>query len=1760
MSIAKLLFTFYLLILTPVIVKPQINVLSQYDLQLLLPNAKTSVYREIVYQASETNAEFDLNVGLYSLHYKAFQPVDSYAITEIGRVPKFSTLHRVSACFSNDPVKFQELTLADDPTASPAQRRLLQDILGIGATIIAGLALSEAKHATEIANAAFDKATAVEATTIALQATTKSIQKEVDKQLEWNQAQGLRIDSLNNVTITQDLQVNELQAQQNRTSAALTEITAKMVEITATEKANLDTLQSQFNGAVDSLSTQLRAALVSQAQLISREHDENLRRAQLQTQAIEQLRENVGGLASRVSDLIRNTQLSRLSSVQLQNEMKKISADFKVIVNDMGAAPIGLSGADRVVSLEYEVLNYITPVSGTLYYLHNIKFKWFLDSEYALQKINDLNPDFNQLLKLFSSSSACQRAYVSDNQIADPASDTSCVMHAEVQDSYCGRDTTIDAGHKFTWENADTTKTFAGQPALLSSSYCNAAGGNGAIVPGPITVLRTLPDFLSYVQVLCHQARDGNYTLHGFRTPTINSFNPDPSTCDMNLDDMFQSLYDTGVKSLAFELLELLRNSFIPSYIDMRRREKLKYGVAPTGGLSYREESVSSVPFNGAVQNYTQSAIDNAAGDLLKCTVTEFLALSKETIPLYSLEYLGTTTTVSVTVDGPICTDPEVCYEVGESNITQNIQLSAGNSLQLPIGSIIVGDLAQAQTNGIADVPARSVDPSPNPYARTNTISYYLMPPGTTETQDLPIWNAANGYAFNPLSGMVAAGTYISPAQFDTDHYPVCGITGGSLDPLTTDNSTDSYGCKIPFHWNADVAATLPSCFPSGVSLIYNHLGDAGYFATASNAFSSSTTHSFWFKSSTILTTHSVSGFKIPLLTVVSSFAYYWHFLVDEFGQAAVMVSSSATTLSGTGSFTTQTTADSNANTILTRNLRDGFIHNIVYESTIYQTSTTIPKLKLEIFIDGVSQGSWTNFPTATFSSGPVVSGTYYDSRHTFAASTVDPDTGFADADTITLATKSGSLLTSADIIKQYACGLANQGDRCSSTSSGNSIVVARQNVTITNSLLCLGSAYLLSVNPSFDVLYPTSVGLINTIGNTASSPIVLFSASTWTLSGWIRIPLKPTTGDLLRYSQGMMKLQIQLNTQLQLKIIVNGATTPIALNTVYDGLGSARYLSITVNTVTHQVVAFLEGVVAATAGTFPDLGSTATAELFTHPYFSMVKYYPGTIVPPVTLQNEMKCMYDSAYVPSTGYLAPIGSCQLTADGTHGYCRQPLLCAGHCSAYSTYDSYTNTFAPGALECDHGYAAPDCLRPCDRVDPVTGECLASVQTLSQGLVPSGFLCQILKYNQCSVNHATKRLTCLHRRFLIQGSSQIPSGQVSQKLGSGGCVLVRYVPYTSGITTVVLSNMQDSPSYVVVRITTEAIENGDQPCLAPCCNLPGLAVTVSPQQQEEVQLPQCGDLIVTVAVMNSPPSLTDLTVCSTDNATSLATKIAIASTQIPVSVSNSIVQVRNEMAAGLAESISALSQSNYDLLLYALASNANQSEIVTTILQAKAQAEQLKYAAVNATFNIANLVTLQTDINAIVQQNADSYNRVQLSNENIAALRIVYNNLTEQLINITAQQNELALVTQYYLNITDQLIKASLAIKKPDGGWSFDSDFFNALKSLATDAVNAVGAAPGFLTNLIGGFGGAIGNWFNGLLNLFSTLLPLILIGVCIWAASKFGLFDCKKNKNKNEGDSGYTTVNLVQQQPKQGETASLLPKFKQHDWNNNHNSD
>ena len=893
-------------------------------------------------------------------------------------------------------------------------------------------------------------------------------------------------------------------------------------------------------------------------------------------------------------DQITNLQPRRVGSVQLHQQLNEIAPGFQAMLQDLGFFPIGLSGVDLVQSMETVFLNWVAPTIAGSFFIYSFEFNIIQDSMYLLDNLNQVKPTVADVFGYFGTD-GCIRAYSNppDNPVANASS---CVLWIEVTQNYCNAPVTGTLhNYGFSWSN--TSQLVENDYATLYQQYCN-----GATLLTPVTsVLRSINDFVNFTQSIGSLTSTyGTNLVYGYyslRTPLLGFIEIAPATFTMSWTQMITAS-STGVPGQT-ALLLLILQSYVTSYqtalSEVKIKDVLMYGAMPTGGLSNTENSAYNIPgmFQGI--NAT-SAQAYAAAEFLKCTTYSYTEMSNQVQQVYAFELLSVTDEITVNVTCPPCTGSS-CYPVGVSNITQNIRSYNSMPYIAPITGVYVGDLTQAQNTGIIDAAPWRLPIDNSALGRKNAYTYYLMPPGTTQTLPVGEFQTLYGNVYNPLDAAANMGEVTFNAVMDNDGYPQCDIPGGVLTATPSNASYDEHGCKSPFFWAGNI--TIPNsirvsstnvpaqcAFSSAIPLYQNVFNTNTYLfsSVAALHFNTSNTFTVWFQSSTVVTSTSLAGSMEVLLSAKAT--NYMHYIVDSVGRAAILIQTLPLTGSSPNYFAN---LFDTRNCLITQNLRDGILHQIAFKMTILSASPSYPIFNLELFIDGVSHKNCSNQVGSLPAPVAITSAFYYNALNTYPAETADANTGISNADTITVGVVYPQVLNATNIQSLYACQQSWQGDRCQSPILPK-IVPAFQNVSLTGTYTCLSTPYLIYKNNWAQTYYPQSVGFnVQNIAGTAA-PTTLFAANFWSLAFWVRIPFTSTTNpdpfaDLIQINQGVTTLRVWFDTSvgnLLLKVVMNNVVT-VPLN-VYDG--NAHFVTILYSNTTNpgSLSVYLDGQLAQPA------------------------------------------------------------------------------------------------------------------------------------------------------------------------------------------------------------------------------------------------------------------------------------------------------------------------------------------------------------------------------------------------------------------------------------------------------------------------------------------------------------------------------------------------------------------------------------------------
>lgn len=1687
-------------------------------------NGQASQQQIISFQCSETNPSGILIVGQYVVNITCHNPVANYNLDEIARVPAAVDAFDNLICLVPNPAAFQKVLqdAADAAIGSFAVgRRLLSvDNIKYGShkrglkqivdTVLALTALGLSIYNT----VAIEK----------LQGQVGDLQTGLLNVTNQLVGQALLVQSLNTIAVNQQQEIGNLTLFDIGLNNTLTGIinanqglnwaVGNLTLNTQTQfnalqgfiASNVTALQNFVNYQSNQTSLQFASVLTTVANLTT----------SLQNQ-INALNQNLQAgfnnfqlLTVQQQNAQSNTQLIQGITAKVQSLVETISNDMFPFFTDSGVSPSDLVGVDKRNFQEQIQIGYTTPqlASNSPYQIHNTQMNFFIDTGFGLaqQLLQGAFPLQLETMIQFFGTSNCSRSYIAPSWAGPPdliPDGTTCNFYIEVIDNYCNTLYTPSSyPTKFNWNST-------GGSSQIQSSYCVGAGN---IQPSISTVIKTYAQYYNYVQQTLCPARGNDTSLFFLsftRAQTFGFFNPS-RLCNDQWDQMLTNSPTTGA-SLLQTLLYYVNLVWSLANIDLQKKKLKLFGALP-GGVDLEFLPYYHLPF--AVNATTGVAEYDGTAQPSSCVRANWVSVSRDTLPVYSISPSVPAVTKAITVtvsglNGFVCQDPSSCYPVGESIITSNIIFNSDSTPpQQPVtflGSLIP---SIAQQEGLFDIPDTEIECATNSRSNENKVCYLKMPPGTTQSFTLPEWTHYIGGTYKATAATASATDFRVPVITDPNGFVLCGnaVQPGILSNITA----DIHGCLNPFTWQNNSLPNLVTttttynkpteCLQPGTIALFQNLQDSiqrSFNGTSALSFVSGALFSFWIQSpvSTKLGTEVV---VVEIRGILAGSSSYLRFIVDVNGMPAVVLSSSAT--AETGLTIDTRTAGANSVRLLTQNLRDGLLHQVVWISTVANYNTGTGTVTYQLYIDNIIQGTWVS-STGSYirsSANPF----FFQSPLTLADLA-------GNSDIINLGLMNPTA-ANVPLANTYSCEQAYFNKMCSQPTQ-ETLLVMRQNVTSTSSVYCDQSSILLLSTSSFDSLYPQSLGTITQLFQ---------GTQAWSVSFWIRLPQNPIYGTLVRIFASSTLFKLSISATQLLSITVNNQ---IVATMFFNDL-LAHFVYVTYSGTT--VVVYLDGqLYGSPIGVGYGQGGTGNPALAITPglnYISMLKYYANEASLPSKIPTEMTCQLDIT-LPLGSFVPPIGFCeQSTLDPLHGYCRSPLLCDGHCSAYSTIDNRTRTFVVGALNCDDGFQTPDCKKPCARIDPNTGRCIDSSQIYANGPTPLGSICQLTGTSQIEMSLPTDMMYAAYRNFIYSVEIQVPLGTVTSQIGSGGCPQLSFTSFGTNGLLALFQNSAASETNIQVFYgpTSYYLDPTNVQCLSSCCNAntQGKLLSIQPHTAGSVQISTCGNMTIVFNLLTSVSPVNTYSLCSSVSGDSLAAAVVAGNTQQNANLVSTVTTIvdTNSAQLFLAQQAYAVALLNAQILSASLR-NASEAELLNLLILKNTILADTTYVNLNFTsvplINISagvnnNLATAQNDLNAAA-------NNLAAEQQILTNLRLLQAIVAAELANSTANANALV-DSALALQARWQLILALDPAYSGDGSLAdLGSALGNFIKNTATGVVEgAEGIVQSGLNSIFGS--GGIGGIFSGLIQwlLYGAIAILIIFLI-------YKLYQCYSNRDKSK---------------------------------------
>lgn len=1509
--------------------------------QNTLFNGKNTVRNTVIITCTESDPIGTLLVGNYTVNVTCVPPAYNYRFTAVGAVPKATQLRVEKACLIKDSSQYdssQQLASAatnpqaqdDSSLTSPASRRLLflpllaaaAPVLGVGAALGLGVdGFVEARRANE----RLDK---VQQSLDEAKATVGKLGETSDKLQAGLNATNLALSALSDgMKVTNDT-LHILQGEADQLNLKFSNLSANVNNfINATDKQftalnaamahNADVINANADQSFNYTNTQFKLVYDQMLSLnnVLQQEIKTLTRGQMyQT-------ENLQNAIITMTRLLRQASLHRLIIQSFYGSLDSLDQRLKPFTLGLGIRPANqLFGSDKRVLLDRLDINWVTNNTANRYSIYATQVRIYIDSVWGMDNLKFF-ASVEQMTNLFGDET-CARSY-GDSDTPQDSSNIQCRVWAEVRTSVC---LSSQLSPKFSWLGVNTT--------TLKQTFCT-----DPIQTLSVGVFRSFDNLVTNFQQDICTTPGTQVNVASFRSGKRFTL-PSNGLCSKSWrDQIYYSQVLSGQQGypLLYSVLSIFAQSYTVVFADLYDRELKIYGRNP-GGFKYEKRDNDYVPsqYNGTTPIYDGGA------EPVDCTYATWLAVHRQALNMYSITPLASPTvrkSVLIGVSGPQCNDPTTCYPVGERDVTANIQLNNDASATLPGDFLMLGELKDMR-QGIWDVPARSLSASSATSERANTPSYILMPPDTTDTYELADWIGRNTDLFDPALGAVSPELYRYDTKFDVENYPYCDLQADAL--VRAPNQTTN-GCIRPFTYNTTITSdatsvdsatstTLPSqCTTFTYTQLYKSYRSEITTATISTAANSavanavstgtSYTFSFWYRQTSVLGDNGAVTLLAVLSNVLSSFV--------RFG-----VNANGTPFVTHGA----TTSSSLASGI---DLRDGLWHYVAWSISASGGTTTY-----RLTIDRTYYGQFALAASSFQSSAPFVQ----------RLDQLTPQSLSAEASLIRVII--GSTLSQTNLALQQQCQLSILPiDRCFTT--GTQIVLARQDVTSSDTMSCISGSQLLLSDFYFDSLFPLPAPTASTWMQGS------FSATFWLRGG----DRSSTNVRLVEISGGSNQLIVQYVSGNIVSLQINGKATTI---TAYNG--QSHFFSITFDGQNANIYYdgdFYTGVDATSTATYSTVRTFSNAAVF------QFKYYAQSVLSSDQVMHEGMCQFAST-MNATSSVAPIGSCymlQPAGNTGFGYCRHGMSCGGHCTSYAFINKVSGTYSVLDNGCDAGFSRPTCTAACSRIDPVSGQCLTSITTKATGLTPGSTLCTTLNNYKLAVNPSNKLLTFTPRVWQYTVSIGVPSGTVVNVVNTGACPKTTIFPNIDGSYSVVMENDQADPSVVIVLYAPDAVFLEGAACESPCCQLATDQLrTISGRSGITVNVPSAGCGNQTI-IIQQPQSVTDTALngtvtttgeCSRFTSDQLVTLVATAFNQpVATAVASRITLALDSASEGIRDVTTAIGKSMVDLMALGASVGFNSDLFRQVITEQRALLDEAKFNPLNLTtslpvFNVSGIM--------------------------------------------------------------------------------------------------------------------------------------------------------------------------------------------------------
>lgn len=543
-------------------------------------NGKASTQQVMTFTCSETNNKGTLIVGNYLVNVTCNNPISNYALTEIARIPAVIEPLQNLACLVTDVSAYNQalLTQADQIISSTLsagrRRRLLQ--LDPFADIASIINLAEIPKINAAYSLAQQDQTNIGILNTSLSLLTGNVTKlggELQNLFAIVNQTNQEIIKVNNATIQDGIAISNLEAYTQAQTIAINNLTANtqaaVNALQAEITTNLNNLADFLNNNIPNATAKALANITTIMLNLT---------GSLQTQVNQILLDIQSGftaeniLIAAQEDIQSNRLLLQGLTAQVQSTIAGISEDMFIYETDPGVFPTPLTGIDLRNLQEAINVNYVTPIIGPRYEVHNVVMNFYLDTGAGL-KLQIVQGTFTLLISTmiqYFGSENCTRTYIAPdwNGPLDLTPDgTTCTFYVEVVDTFC----TTTVSPKFSWGSV-TSPTLGSAACGTAPAFTNYA------------VLRTFTDYWNYVAVnLCPKRGNDtdNFYIWLERAQIAGTLNPPSGAiCNAAWDAQLASIPTSG-QSLAQVMLVAVNQVWGLANVDLSNKRLKLYGALP---------------------------------------------------------------------------------------------------------------------------------------------------------------------------------------------------------------------------------------------------------------------------------------------------------------------------------------------------------------------------------------------------------------------------------------------------------------------------------------------------------------------------------------------------------------------------------------------------------------------------------------------------------------------------------------------------------------------------------------------------------------------------------------------------------------------------------------------------------------------------------------------------------------------------------------------------------------------------------------------------------------------------------------------------------------------------------------------------------------------------------------------------------------------------------------------------------------------------